>query len=332
MKLTAVLRRAVWNGHERRPTALVRLVAGAAVTLLVLFAVQVVFAGLALAAGSPLLLLVVTAVLGVTVLVVGVGVDRRTVADLGFGFDRGWWVDFGFGLALGAVLMTAILLVSLAAGWASVTGTFVVDGTGFFPAFLPSIAFVTALFLLVGFQEELIVRGWVLTNLAEGFEGYVGETGAVGIAVALSSVLFGALHLGNPNATAVSALGITLAGVMLATGYVLTGDLAIPVGLHITWNLFQGAVYGFPVSGLDIGVSVVALSVGGPQLVTGGPFGPEAGLLGVGGVVAGTALTAAWVRWRTDRLAVVPTLTVPDLRWRRGEATAGPTTETPGEG
>jgi hypothetical protein len=103
---------------------------------------------------------------------------------------------------------------------------------------------------------------------------------------------------------------------MLAVGYVLTDELAIPIGLHISWNLFQGAVYGFPVSGLGIDVAVVAVSQRGPDLWTGGAFGPEAGLLGIAAIALGTLLTVGYVHARYRFLAVHPSLTTPDLRWR----------------
>jgi hypothetical protein len=207
--------------------------------------------------------------------------------------------------------MTLVFAVELALGWVVVTGTFSSSGS-----FVSAFAAVVVLFLVVGIQEELLARGYLLTNLCEGFVGWFGERGATAVAVVLSSVVFGALHLGNPNATLVSGLSISFAGVMLAVGYVLTDELAIPIGVHITWNLFQGGVYGFPVSGLGLDASVVAVEVRGPELWTGGAFGPEAGLLGVGAIGLGTLAIVAYVRFRYQFLAVHPSLSVPDLRWR----------------
>jgi hypothetical protein len=101
---------------------------------------------------------------------------------------------------------------------------------------------------------------------------------------------------------------------MLATGYVVTGELALPIGVHVTWNLFQGTVYGLPVSGTTQGLSVVAVEQRGPALVTGGAFGPEAGLLGAAAAVLGAASILAWVRWREGSVGVDPSLVTPDLR------------------
>jgi hypothetical protein len=242
---------------------------------------------------------------------VGWGVDRRRFADFGFGVDRDWWVDLGFGFGLGAALMTLVFLVELALGWVVVVGTFAPRGS-----FLAGFLAVLALFVVVGVQEELLARGYLLTNVCEGLRGWLGDRGATAVAVVVSSAVFGALHLGNPNATLVSTLSVSFAGVMLALGYVLTDELAIPIGLHVSWNLFQGAVYGFPVSGLGLDVAVVAVSQRGPDLWTGGAFGPEAGLLGIAAIALGTLATAGYVRLRYRFLAVHPSLTVPDLRWR----------------
>ena len=256
--------------------------------------------------------LTVTALPAVGVVVAAVVIDRRTLADLGLGVGRDWLVDFAFGLLLGAALMTAVFLVALAAGWIRVAGTFAAGSApgGFVGGFLA----LTALFVVVGLAEEVVARGYVLTNVAEGLAGSLSRERAVGVAVVVSSLLFAAAHLRNPNATLVSALGITVAGVFLAAGYVLTGDLAIPAGVHVTWNLFQGAVYGFAVSGLEVGTAAVDTVETGPDLVTGGAFGPEAGLLGVGAVAVGLAATVAYVRWRYTEARVVAGLTVPDLR------------------
>ncbi|MFC6826964.1 CPBP family intramembrane glutamic endopeptidase [Halopelagius fulvigenes] len=310
----------VWNADERRLRSPIRLVLAAVVVAVALFGFSLaVNAFTPLNDSLPVLLVLAvggTAAPGVAVLVAVALLDRRTFADAGLGFDRDWWVDLGFGLSLGAGLMTAIFLLALLAGWVRVTGTFVSGPrTG---GFVAGMAVLTLQFVAVGFAEELVARGYLLTNVAEGLAGYVSDGAAVAVAVVVSSLAFGVAHLTNPNATLVSTLGISLAGVFLAAGYVLTDELAIPVGLHITWNLFQGGVYGFSVSGLGIETSVVATRETGPDAITGGAFGPEAGALGVGAIVLGTALIVAYVRARYGSARVSPGLPRPDLRWRDG--------------
>jgi membrane protease YdiL (CAAX protease family) len=231
--------------------------------------------------------------------------DRRPLADFGFHLRGGWWLDLSFGLALGALLITAIFLVELGLGWVSVNGAFeVLIG--------PSVPFALALliplafFLCVGVYEELLFRGYELRNAAEGLNvPAIGPYGAVLLAWAGSSIFFGVLHAGNPNATTLSTLNIVLAGFMLGLGYVLTGELAISIGLHVTWNLFQSSVYGFPVSGFQpVGATLLSTQQSGPELWTGGAFGPEAGLIGLAAILLGTLLTALWVRLRHGRIAL----------------------------
>ncbi len=200
--------------------------------------------------------------------IVGRWIDRRPFSDYGFHFSRHWWLDLAFGLALGAVLMTGIFLTEFLSGWVTIRGLLqsppgVSFGQGLLVAFL--------LFLAVGIFEELFSRGYLLHNLAEGlnFKFWNAKVALV-LAWILASLLFGAAHASNPNATLISTVNLVLAGLFLGLGYVLTGDLAIPIGLHIAWNFFQGNVYGFPVSGTPVNqVSFLAIEQGG-QI-----FGPE---------------------------------------------------------
>jgi membrane protease YdiL (CAAX protease family) len=303
----------VWNATERRLRAPLRVALTAGVVVAVLVGGSLALSGRSLP-DAPATVLVSAALSTVAFVaacaVAAVLFDRRRVRDYGLALDAGWLLDLVAGAALGAVLMTAVLAVSLAAGWAEVTGTLRATGGRSVPA---AFGLVLVAFVLVAFGEELIVRGYLLTNLAEGLRA-LGDRAAVALAVLGSSAVFGGLHATNPNATAVSVAGIALAGVMLGLGFVLTGRLALPVGLHFTWNLFQGPVYGFPVSGIDLGVSLLVLDVTGPAALTGGPFGPEAGLVGAGATAVGTALVVGYARLRAGPSGLV-TVLVPDLRW-----------------
>lgn len=314
------LRQYFWNDEEKRLRAPWRILAATVVLALVSLALLSAFGNAVVAAGvvtsefftTPPGLAVMFVVVSVGVfaslLFVARYVDRRRFTDYGFRTDARWWSDFTFGLVLGAALPTLMFAVGFAAGWFRVTGFLVSEGS-----FASGIAAVVVLFVSVGFYEELLVRGWLLTNVAEGLASF-GERAAVGVGVILTSALFGVLHLPNPGASLASATVITLAGVFLALGYVVTGELGIPVGVHITWNLFNGSVYGFGVSGLQFPVSFVGTEAVGPEYATGGDFGPEAGLLGAAAVVVGTAAILVWVRWQGDELEVHERLTTPDLR------------------
>jgi membrane protease YdiL (CAAX protease family) len=119
-------------------------------------------------------------------------------------------------------------------------------------------------------------------TIASGFNLFWG--------VIISSAVFGLLHFGNPGANWVSTIGIFFAGIFLAYGYVRTKQLWLSMGLHIGWNFFEGVVFGFPVSGLDI-YALTRIKVTGPAIWTGGEFGPEAGLIVLPALIVGAILT-----------------------------------------
>jgi membrane protease YdiL (CAAX protease family) len=230
--------------------------------------------------------------------------DRRRWVDLGWQLDRHWWEDLGFGLLLGAVLMAIVFLIELAAGWVEITGYFVVGlaDTPFAVAILGPIT----VFIVVGIIEELLCRGYQLRNLAEGYpNASTRPRQALLWGWAGSSALFGLLHIFNPHVTPLSIFYLMLTGGLFGLGYVLTGRLGLPIGLHITWNLVQANVFGFPVSGnVFDSATVIAIRQHGPEVWTGGAFGPEAGIVGLIALALGAWATVVWVRLRYGCVAL----------------------------
>jgi hypothetical protein len=257
-------------------------------------------------ASSMLAFVILLAVLS-AVLITGKWIDRREISGFGLQLSKAWWQDFGFGLVLGALLMGLIFLAAWLTRNLQITGYFqkVTLNTPFIWQFLDAVFF----FSCVGIYEELILRGYFLINLAEGLKfSWLGKKAALITALVISSLIFGVLHIANPNASWISTITISLAGVFLGLGLVLTGRLGISIGLHLTWNFFQGNVFGFPVSGSRFGVSLIETELTGPVWLTGGAFGPEAGVLGLLAMLIGCMLILLWV-CRQGKLALKKELT-----------------------
>ncbi len=222
--------------------------------------------------------------------------DLRSFPSLGLHVSRRAWGDMALGIGIAALMMGAILLLEWAVGWARFEGWAwqAVPAT----QVLRDLIVALLLFVAVGFHEEIISRGYHLQNIKDGTNLFWG--------VVLSSTIFAVLHLGNPNSIwYATALGLFLAGIFLAYGWMRTGELWLPIGIHIGWNLFEGPIFGFPVSGLDT-TRLVMHSVHGPTLWTGGAFGPEAGLIILPAMALGALLIWACTRGRQPSPADPP--------------------------
>jgi membrane protease YdiL (CAAX protease family) len=214
-------------------------------------------------------------------------IDRRPFLSLGFRWSALAFKDLWIGFLIAGGMMGAIYLIELAAGWLQYQspgweGMSRVD-------FLSTMLVWVILFFAVGFYEELVSRGYRLQNLEEGTN--------TPTAVLLSSLFFALEHLQNPNAWWGTVLGIAAAGIFLAYGYLRTRQLWLPIGLHIGWNIFEGLVFGFPVSGLDL-PGLIVVQVDGPKNFTGGAFGPEAGLVLLPALLLGALLVFWYTRNR----------------------------------
>jgi len=174
-----------------------------------------------------------------------------------------WELPSGIALGLGlsAASVTAIWLL----------GGYVIEGVVNRSAWASRIVRGLALAVASGVIEEVILRGLLLRILAEVFGRWW--------ALAVSSLLFGALHLANPHSSVIVGLGLAIqAGFLLGVAYLWTERLWLPIGLHAGWNFAQAAVFGGALSGHQISAIIDAKLVG-PEWISGGAFGIEGSLM-----------------------------------------------------
>src|SRR5262245_7870612 len=218
---------------------------------------------------------------------------------------RAWAVQAALGVARGFLRGGGVFLVEWAAGWLLVLA---VAPPG---AAIAALLVGAARALGVAALEETIFRGVLL--------GYLQRPSGTPAAVAVSALAFALVHAWNANATPLALVNLTVAGglfglaYLVARGptptfaageaaarglpglaYAIARGLALPIALHAAWNFFEGSVFGFPVSG-STRPSLLFVDVAGAELVTGGAFGPEGGLLGLGATLL-TALVLWLVR------------------------------------
>jgi membrane protease YdiL (CAAX protease family) len=194
----------------------------------------------------------------------------------------------GAGRELGVGLLAGFLLFSVMTGLVALLGGIEIVGTR--PFGQTQFWAWAALGVASGIFEETLFRGILLRQL----ERLVGTWWAL----AATSVLFGAVHMMNPDATWVGAASIMIeAGVLLGAAYLYTRRLWLAAGIHAAWNFTQAWVFSVPVSGTGQPIGILVTRRDGPEWLTGGDFGLEASLAAV--FVATVA--GLWLLWQALR-------------------------------
>ncbi|GAA2326390.1 CPBP family intramembrane metalloprotease [Streptomyces kunmingensis] len=222
--------------------------------------------------------------------------ERRQVTELAWEGSR---PAFGRGTLIGIALFTAVMINLFSSGY------YDIDGLGSVTGAIGFIGFMAA----AAVTEEVMYRGVLFRIIEE-------RTGSW-IALVLTSVLFGASHLLNPDASLLGATAIAVeAGGMLTGAYIATRSLWLPIGLHFGWNFAAAGIFSTEVSGNGASQGLLESSTSGPELLTGGEFGPEASVYSV---LFGVLVTLAFLwlarrrghlvpRRRADRTTAAPTL------------------------
>ena len=192
-------------------------------------------------------------------------IEKNSLSTLGF-VKKNWLKYLGLGILLSLLQMGVIALVYQVGG----IGTFELNELSLEP-----ILFILGLFpfwLLQGGTEEVATRGWLLTRIAARTN--------LPLAIAISSSLFGILHMGNAGVTFLSVLNIILDGVLAGLLFIYTDSIWLVVAQHGTWNYVQGNLLGFQVSGTGADASIFSFTMGsGPDWLTGGAFGAEGSII-----------------------------------------------------
>lgn len=287
-----------WNQQEKRIRALWRILGAVAVALLVPSLLNAVIVR-PLDLSFALMNLVSNGIAALVALGVVVGwaryVDRRELRAYGFSLTSIWWRTLALGGLVGLLGLGGALATDITLGWASISAI-ISPGTGELP-FLLSISLFALTYVFVGFWEEAIFRGIVMRNAIEGLNiASVSYRGALVGGWVLSSVLFGLLHFGQATSSLALVFWI-LAGLILGLAYLLTDELAVPIGLHFVLDFGANNVFGLA------NVRDIAGDI--PTVLRPSFSGPEV-FIGLSGVV------------NTIWLMVIGILSVGIIRWQYG--------------
>lgn len=194
-------------------------------------------------------------------------IEKRSFSSIGFNKNN-WLKKYSLGFLIGLAMMSIIVLILFPFGYITV------EKNPIQPVGISATASVLIILLgwiIQGATEEIVTRGWLLNVLSTKYN--------IGVGLLISSTLFGLMHLTNPNVNYIAVINIILVGLFYGLYVIKTNDLWAVCGMHSAWNFAQGNIFGFKVSGLDVSIgSLIDLNLVGSDFVTGGIFGPEAGI------------------------------------------------------
>ena len=256
-----------------------------AIALPLLFGLR---AALGFSKSSPLVIVIIAAAATPAVYIARRLIDKKSLISLGLQPGLRSAADVVFGFLLSGIMAGAIFSAMLGLGY--IANVQVVSISW-------SIAGVLAgplvIMVLVGFWEELVFRGYILQNMAEGM--------GMKTAIILSCALYGLVHSANPNASLLSTAIIVLFGYLRIYGYVSTGQLWLSIGMHTGWNFFQASIFGFAASGHAEARTLLTHETVAADWLSGGDFGPEGSVLTIPVVLIALAVMRMWSRMFVPR-------------------------------
>ncbi len=187
--------------------------------------------------------------------------ENRPITSMGIR-KNGAVPEYLLGALIGGVMF------SLAYLFAYVTGSVEVSGVA--DKFQPIIIVYLLAFIIQGASEEFLVRGYFMVSLA--------RDNRASVAIGVSSLAFGLLHLFNSGFNIIAFINIVLFGIFLGIYVYKRGSIFGACAIHSMWNFIQGNVFGVSVSGSNAMPSIISTKMGELDIINGGDFGLEGGL------------------------------------------------------
>jgi membrane protease YdiL (CAAX protease family) len=205
--------------------------------------------------------------------------EKRPFWTLGYE-RRAVLLRYGRGFLIGLLIFSAAVGILLAFGVLVVEPN---DPSRQGAAAIGGVLIVLAGWIVQGGAEEVLVRGWVLPVLGSRYRPWIG--------LAVSSLLFAAMHGLNEHLSVLALINLALFGVFAGLYALREGSLWGISALHSAWNWVQANFFGFNVSGTEAGGgTLLNLAARGPDWITGGGFGPEGGVAVTAVLVIGLAV------------------------------------------
>ncbi len=191
--------------------------------------------------------------------------EGRSLYSMGF-VRKDAWMHYVKGMAVGFVFFSTVYFALVA------TGSVTFDGLNSTASIAMLLLFFFG-FVIQGAQEEILTRGYFMMSLSTRLPAIA--------AIVISSFTFSVLHIFNGGFDLLAFVNLTLYGIFLAVYMLRTGNIWGACAIHSIWNFSQGNVYGMSVSGMSIMETSLFSSslVEGKELLSGGSFGPEGGVI-----------------------------------------------------
>ena len=215
--------------------------------------------------------------------------DRRNFMEYGLVFKKETLAHLGIGILVGIFSVALMLVIG------KTTGIISVSEFLFIPKPISLIPFAFKM-ILVAALEETFFRGYLFTNLYDGFKSKENsKKRALIISLVISSLLFGLAHFNNNNASILSIVLLTINGMVWCIPFIMTKNLGLSIGMHLAWNFTQTQL-GFTMSGNKALTPFYRIENNGADILTGGDYGPEAGILGLIGFIAMLLLSLTYLK------------------------------------
>ncbi|MBI9055088.1 MAG: CPBP family intramembrane metalloprotease [Bacteroidales bacterium] len=188
-------------------------------------------------------------------------IDRQSIVSMGLS-TKGRYLDMVNGFLVGLLLISVGFIILI------LTKNLEIESVVYNSKV---VIYSFIFFLFAAMVEEIVFRGYILNNLLNSMKNKY-------IALLISALLFALIHGLNPNLSFLSMLNLIIAGLALGITYIYTKNLWFPILLHVSWNYFQGPIFGFEVSGTNA-ASIINQNVTGNDIITGGNFGFEGSII-----------------------------------------------------